>query len=235
MRKIPRANERHRQGERMKDIASGPTQPGRKPTRRSGAPAGPRKADQRRAALVEAAGRLFVEKGYEATTMDEIAAAAGFAKGTLYHYFGSKAALLHALREGFDGTITDRVRSRVDGCPADDWRGRIKAWIDAATDAYFNMRELHDVVIYGLGMPFRNSMAESTLTLHLARLIGDGAKAGAWQVDDERWTAIIMFYGFRGGCDEAILGKQRVEDVPEKLNSLFLRMLGVHDKTEEAH
>jgi hypothetical protein len=38
-----------------------------------------------------------------------------------------------------------------------------------------------------------------------------------------------MFYGFRGGCDEAVMGTQRPEDVPKKLNDLFLRILGVHD------
>lgn len=197
--------------------------------RRTGAPSGPRKADQRRATLIEAAGKLFVEKGYEATTMDEIAAAASFAKGTLYHYFANKAELLQVLREDFEREVMMRVRSRVESCPADDWRGRLKAWIDAAVDAYFEMIELHDVVIYGLGMPFRHAMADAEINQYLTKLISDGAKAGAWQVDDERWTAVVMFYGFRGGCDEAIVGTQRPEDVPKKLNDLFLRILGVYD------
>jgi hypothetical protein len=123
----------------------------------------------------------------------------------------------------------DRVRSRVESCPADDWRGRLKAWIEAAVDGYFEMIELHDVVIYGLGMPFRHAMADAEISRYLAKLITDGAKSGAWQVDDSSWTAVVMFYGFRGGCDEAIMGTQRPEDVPKKLNDLFLRILGVHD------
>jgi AcrR family transcriptional regulator len=203
--------------------------PARSATRRIGAPSGPRKADHRRATLIEAAGKLFVEKGYNATTMDEIAAAANFAKGTLYYYFANKAELLQVLREGFEKEVMRRVRSRVESCPADDWRGRIKAWIDAAVDAYFEMNELHDVVVYGLGMPFRHAMADAEINRYLTKLISDGAKAGAWQVDDERWTAVVMFYGFRGGCDEAIMGTQRAEDVPKKLNDLFLRILGVYD------
>ncbi len=200
-----------------------------KTTRRVGAPPGPRKADLRRATLIEAAGRLFVKKGYEATTMDEIAAAAGFAKGTLYHYFANKADLLLVLREGFEKEVMRRIRSRVESCSADDWRSRIKAWIDGAVGAYFDMSELHDVVIYASGMPFRYAMADSEITRYLAALIEDGARAGAWRVDDERWTAVIMFYGFRGGCDEAIMGTQRAEGVPQKLYDLFLRMLGAND------
>jgi len=213
----------------MKKSASAPKRSNRRAARRIGAPPGPRQADQRRATLVQAAGRLFVEKGYEATTMDEIAAAADFAKGTLYHYFTNKAELLQVLREGFEKEIMIRVRSRVESCPADDWRGRLKAWIEAAVDAYFEMIELHDVVIYGSGMPFRNAMADAEITRYLTTLINGGSKAGVWQVEDERWTAVVMFYGFRGGCDEAIMGTQHREDVPKKLNDLFLRILGVHD------
>lgn len=199
-----------------------------KTARRRGAPAGPRKADQRRAALIDAAGKLFVEKGYEAATMDEIAAAANFAKGTLYHYFSNKAELLQVLRESFESEVMKRIRSRIDKCHGDDWRGRIKAWIDGAVDAYFELNELHDVVIYGSGMPFRNAMADAEITQYLKQLISDGAKAGAWTVDDEHWTAVVMFYSFRGGCDEAILGTQCAKDIPNKLYDLFLRILGVN-------
>ncbi len=201
----------------------------RKDSRRIGAPPGPRRADQRRAALIEAAGRLFVEKGYEATTMDEIATAASFAKGTLYHYFANKAELLQVLREGFEKEVMKRIRSRVERCPEGDWRGRIKAWIHGAVDAYFELSDLHDVVIYGSGMPFRNAMADAEITRYLTTLISDGTRAGAWDVDDARWTAAIMFYSFRGGCDEAIMGTQPANEVPDKLNTLFLRILGVYD------
>lgn len=197
--------------------------------RRVGAPSGPRNADLRRASLIEAAGKLFVEKGYEAATMDEIAAGAGVAKGTLYHYFASKSELLEVLRDGFEDEVMNRVRSHVESCASDNWRERLKAWIEAAAGAYFDLSELHDVVFFGAGMPLRYTMADDEITRYLAKLISDGAKAGAWQVDDEHWTAIIMFYSYRGGCDEAIIGAQRAEDVSKKLYSLFLRMLGVHE------
>jgi AcrR family transcriptional regulator len=199
---------------------------------RRGAPQGPRKAKQRREALLESAARLLVEKGYESTTMDEIAADAGFAKGTLYHYFSNKAELLFSLRGEFDRKIAQRIRSNMEKRPADGWRGRIKAWIVGAVEAYFAMSELHDVVIYSSGMPFRNAMAESEVTRQLARLIEDGARAGAWDVDDSRWIAVMMFYSFRGGCDEAMVGAQPAEDLPDRLYSLFLRMLGIGEASD---
>ena len=56
----------------------------------------PRKAkgEQTRAAIVEAALRLFRENGYEATTMRAIAKEAGVATGNAYYYFGSKEELI---------------------------------------------------------------------------------------------------------------------------------------------
>lgn len=194
--------------------------------KRTGAPRGPRRASAKRATLLRAASRLFVARGYESTTMDEIAAEADVAKGTLYHYFANKSDLLLELRREFDKAIMARIQTAMEERPAADWPGRIRAWIVAAVAAYFDMNELHDVVIYGAGMPFRNTMADSEITGQLARLIADGAEAGAWRVEDERWTATMMFYSFRGGCDEAMLGAQRAEDVPEKLYRLFLRILG---------
>src|SRR6476660_4712317 len=56
-------------------------------------------AARNRARILEAAGRLFAERGVEAVTMDEIAAAAGVGKGTLFRRFGDRAGLALALLE----------------------------------------------------------------------------------------------------------------------------------------
>jgi AcrR family transcriptional regulator len=54
---------------------------------------------ERVAALLEAAVDCFVEKGYEATTMTEVAARAGASIGSLYQYFPTKEVLAQALQE----------------------------------------------------------------------------------------------------------------------------------------
>ena len=55
--------------------------------------------EERRVLIVEAAGRLFGEQGYEATRLDDVAAAAGVTKPILYRHFASKKALYLALLE----------------------------------------------------------------------------------------------------------------------------------------
>ncbi|MEV0093058.1 TetR/AcrR family transcriptional regulator [Streptomyces sp. NPDC050738] len=47
--------------------------------------------------LLAAATRLFAERGYDRTSVQEIVEAAGVTKGALYHYFGSKEDLLHEI------------------------------------------------------------------------------------------------------------------------------------------
>jgi AcrR family transcriptional regulator len=83
---------------------------------------------ERRALIVEAAGRLFGERGYESTRLDDIAAAAGVTKPIVYRHFDSKRdlylALLDRHREdlpGFvatmpaEGTTEERLRPVLDG------------------------------------------------------------------------------------------------------------------------
>jgi AcrR family transcriptional regulator len=58
-----------------------------------------RQADRRRAELLDIALRLFAERGFKATTIADISAAAGTAHGLVYHYFRSKDELLLAVLE----------------------------------------------------------------------------------------------------------------------------------------
>lgn len=51
--------------------------------------------------ISEVALELFVAKGYDSTTLDEIAAAADISRRTLFYYFDSKEEILHASVEGY--------------------------------------------------------------------------------------------------------------------------------------
>jgi AcrR family transcriptional regulator len=59
-----------------------------------------RRKEARPAELLAAALDIFVEKGYAATRLDDVAARAGVSKGTLYLYYDSKAALFKAVIRG---------------------------------------------------------------------------------------------------------------------------------------
>jgi AcrR family transcriptional regulator len=58
-----------------------------------------RQAERTREAIVDTAREMFVTQGYAATTMAEVAAAAGVSVETIYKAFGTKASLVHAIRD----------------------------------------------------------------------------------------------------------------------------------------
>ncbi|WP_406674842.1 TetR/AcrR family transcriptional regulator [Nonomuraea sp. N2-4H] len=76
-----------------------------------------RKKVRTRRKLVEAAIRLFDEKGYERTTVDEIAAAAEVSPRTFFTYFGSKEDVLFLQAEDRLDQLVQAVAEREPGEP----------------------------------------------------------------------------------------------------------------------
>lgn len=90
-----------------------------------------RRKDARPGELASAALELFVERGFAATRLDDVAKRAGVSKGTLYLYFDSKDDLFKAvIREGIVSRIVefeDRMRA-YQGSSADLMRLLVKTW-----------------------------------------------------------------------------------------------------------
>lgn len=64
--------------------------------------------------IFEAAVKVFAERGYDRAKMDEIARAAGVAKGTIYYHFTSKDELFTALMNHGLQNMKEYVRRRID-------------------------------------------------------------------------------------------------------------------------
>ena len=65
--------------------------------------------------ITQAGLRLFIDQGYEATTLDAIAAAAGISRRTFFHYFKSKDDILLSLQSGMGQGIAAAVRNAPPG------------------------------------------------------------------------------------------------------------------------
>jgi TetR/AcrR family transcriptional regulator len=64
-----------------------------------------------RAAILDAAEKLFAEKGYDATSLSEVGAAAGVSRGTPGYFFGSKQELYDAVLERCYTEVRQAVRA----------------------------------------------------------------------------------------------------------------------------
>jgi AcrR family transcriptional regulator len=98
--------------------------PATRPTR----PALRERYDRRQDELVAAAAREFATRGYDQTTMAQLARATGLATGALYHYFGSKEQLLRAICDELMEPLLARAQEPSSG--------------DAAVDSPERLREL---------------------------------------------------------------------------------------------
>ncbi|OHV33923.1 MULTISPECIES: TetR/AcrR family transcriptional regulator [Pseudofrankia] len=92
-------------------------------------------AARNRVAVLDAAARLFAEYGVAAVSMDQIAAAAGVGKGTLFRRFGDKAGLAVALLDTREQVLQEAILHGPPplgpGAPPAD---RLTAFVDAYLD-----------------------------------------------------------------------------------------------------
>lgn len=94
------------------------------------------RSDATTAELVQRARALFASDGYQATSMDDVVAAAGVTKGALYHHFGGKRELFQAVYE----REQERLAAIVDEAYAgqtDPWDGfdaGCRAFLQASLD-----------------------------------------------------------------------------------------------------
>jgi AcrR family transcriptional regulator len=74
-----------------------------------------RKKQQTHQAIAEAAQQLFVERGFDAVTVAEVARAADVSEGTVFNYFPTKEDLFYSGMQAFEAELVEAVRDRRPG------------------------------------------------------------------------------------------------------------------------
>ncbi len=92
-----------------------------------------RKKASTRRALVDAAARLFAERGVEATTMDDIARAAGMSRTSVFNYFGYKEMILCEIGARYVQEIAGPLLQDLDRPPDVLFREVAEGLADLAT------------------------------------------------------------------------------------------------------
>lgn len=106
-------------------------------------------ADERRRDILDAALRLFAERGFTETTVSDIASEAGMATGTVYLYFPSKEDVLQGLHDRFReqniATIAEVAVDAMERAGAGepiDYRETVDAILDAIAGTFVANRDL---------------------------------------------------------------------------------------------
>jgi len=91
------------------------------------------KAERTRAAILGAAERLFAERGFDATRLEDVAAAVGIRRASIVYHFRDKAELYDAVLADVLGALRARLEGALlgEGAFAARIERAVSAWIDA--------------------------------------------------------------------------------------------------------
>jgi len=168
-------------------------------------------AGQRRRQLLEVALRLFATKGYTATTMDDIADAAGVTKPLLYQHFDSKRALYVELVD----TVATTMRQAIESATAAATTPRQQ--VAGGFSAYFDLVISHADAFRLL---FGPTGPEDQETADLLRHVEDqmaeavGSLIDAGLDDDHRRLLAYAVVGMAEGASRFLLTHGLPEEAP---------------------
>jgi len=86
-----------------------------------------REAAWRKSEIIEAAGQLFASKGFEATSLQEIAEASEFSIGTLYNFFENKEDIYFAVIEADMGALHAQAERAMSAC--EEPKAKLEAFV----------------------------------------------------------------------------------------------------------
>ncbi len=154
-------------------------------------------ADVRTEELLASAERVFAARGIDATTVAEITADAGVAKGNFYRYFESKEHLLGALKARFYAQLIARIDEVATARLADGWPALLDAIVDTLVDFFFERADLvrvlaRDATASGSTALFN---CERALTAQIATGMRAGIADGGFGAVDPDLTAALLQHG----------------------------------------
>jgi len=149
-------------------------------------------------AILAAARRVLEERGLEAATMDDIAAAAGVAKGTIYLYFQGKEGLIRTLVSHACEDMLADLGTIVEGeaAPAEKLNQAVALFLDhLENERLYLPLYIRNVQGGQAGMkgPVRLALdLEDRFMALLTRLFAEGMAAGQFLETDPRLLAFLL-------------------------------------------
>jgi len=179
--------------------------------------------------LLDVAAHLFGEKGYEATTLEEIALELGILKGSLYHYISSKAEL-HALvtKRRLEQLIDEAERIAGLDIPADEKLAQaLRKHLGTIHDFYPESSQWFVQPApprSGAMPPEGGERPNRTYEGVIRRIIADGVKQGVFRADLDTHVMTLSVLGsanwlthwYRRG------GRLSIEEIGDTIISMAL-------------
>lgn len=93
--------------------------------------------DLKKQHILKRAAVLFAKRGYETTTMTDVAEACKASKSHIYHYFSAKEDILFAITDEHTLTLSDRLETAIEaaGTPEDKFSQFVEIFVEMAANA----------------------------------------------------------------------------------------------------
>jgi AcrR family transcriptional regulator len=165
-------------------------------------------ADVRRDELLDAALTLFLEYGYERTSVEHITTTVGVAKGTFYHYFASKQDLLEQLVGRFTDdlfVVAEAAVNSADGSAVE----RLRALLVSSSQVKLGRKDETLLLTRPLFTPENDALLRRLVDGWIGQtrplilgIVEQGCAEGTFDVPDaagmtEVWLSLWYDYGIR--------------------------------------
>lgn len=154
-----------------------------------------------RSMLVEVARQLFAEKGFVETTMNDIAAASGKGRRTLYTYFRSKEEVYKSCIDSELAHVTSALSlvMKQNLEPKEKLEAYIRTRFEVMKDIVVRNGNLHGVFFRDIVEieKVRNKVDKKE-TVMINQILQAGVDKGVFHIQDIRKTAQILLYALKG-------------------------------------
>ena len=189
--------------------------------------------EERKQELIDTAERLFLEKGYEQTTVADIVREIEVAQGTFYYYFSSKEKILEAIIEKDITALEEDVRqimSREDANAAIKLNAVVNSIIGISTSRREIMNYLHEESNAVMHEKMERHTIERLVPL-MTRVVAEGTHAGIFDVqyptESVEFLLASLVYFFHH--PEVFADPMRREKMQSSLETILGRTLAVKD------
>ena len=189
--------------------------------------------EERKQELIDTAERLFLENGYELTTVADIVREIEVAQGTFYYYFSSKEKILEAIIEKDITALEEDVRqimSREDANAAIKLNAVVNSIIGISTSRREIMDYLHEESNAVMHEKMERHTIERLVPL-VTRVVAEGTPAGIFDVqyptESVEFLLASLVYFFHH--PEIFADPMRREKMQSSLETILGRTLAVKD------
>ena len=185
-----------------------------------------------RAAILDAAERAFVKHGLHGARMEDVAAAAGVAVGTIYNHVGDRDALFCALVERRRAEFLEGLDAALRDAGVLPFEARLEAFTRAAVEQAASYHPLVALLVEsgtaaGVWGKLRRAFVQEVLS-RAQRLVRAGVEAGALEPAGEAFYPNLLLGMLRGAMSPSFKSGDAgsAEEAARTLSRVFLRGAG---------